>query len=209
MKAKVKELYLAGLSCKAISTETGINVNAVYKIVKTAGIARSRTESLQKYVAFGNCVICGRKFRMREKWTSTTSHHRKTCSDDCEEKFRSIRQKEVWENSPERREYMSNLLKGRDTTGWNIARRERAGNWKGGASPSVYREIAKEAGLAWICSVCGSEENICVHHIDKNRANNNPENLLIKCKSCHTSKHSKDGDCGWAVYNRKKYSGIS
>lgn len=39
------------------------------------------------------------------------------------------------------------------------------------------------------CSRCGSEKFICVHHIDRNRDNNNYENLEILCKRCHQEEH--------------------
>ena len=40
------------------------------------------------------------------------------------------------------------------------------------------------------CSVCGETENqIDVHHKDKNRKNNKIENLQVLCASCHTKLH--------------------
>ena len=40
------------------------------------------------------------------------------------------------------------------------------------------------------CSVCGEIENqIDVHHKDKNRKNNKIENLQVLCASCHTKLH--------------------
>ena len=39
------------------------------------------------------------------------------------------------------------------------------------------------------CEICGYEENTIVHHIDFNRNNNNPHNLITLCKSCHMHLH--------------------
>lgn len=36
-----------------------------------------------------------------------------------------------------------------------------------------------------ICNMCGSEEHIVVHHIDYNKSNNDPLNLLPLCRVCH------------------------
>ena len=36
------------------------------------------------------------------------------------------------------------------------------------------------------CSVCGATEFLDIHHIDKNRANNSFENLMVVCFTCHT-----------------------
>lgn len=40
------------------------------------------------------------------------------------------------------------------------------------------------------CAICESNENLEVHHIDKNRQNNNPENLLTVCEKCHQRIHN-------------------
>ena len=43
-----------------------------------------------------------------------------------------------------------------------------------------------------ICKICGSKENLEVHHKNSNRENNNPENLITLCESCHLRVHSKN-----------------
>ena len=45
------------------------------------------------------------------------------------------------------------------------------------------------------CEKCGSIENIDVHHIDGNRNNNTPENIMVLCRSCHMKEHSKNQVC--------------
>lgn len=35
------------------------------------------------------------------------------------------------------------------------------------------------------CSLCGSKNNIQVHHKDKNRKNNEKSNLVVLCAKCH------------------------
>ena len=58
-----------------------------------------------------------------------------------------------------------------------------------GNSSATYRRINKEAhGTA--CFVCGYYDNICTgiveaHHIDRDRTNNKPENLIPLCPTCH------------------------
>jgi len=39
------------------------------------------------------------------------------------------------------------------------------------------------------CVECGSDNYIIVHHKDKNRMNNNPDNLITLCKPCHAEAH--------------------
>lgn len=41
------------------------------------------------------------------------------------------------------------------------------------------------------CVVCGDEDNIHVHHIDHDPNNNDENNLVFLCQSCHTKHHKK------------------
>ena len=50
-----------------------------------------------------------------------------------------------------------------------------------------YRKILWAAGVEKKCAMCGSTENIHVHHIDKNHSNNNIENLMYLCAKCHNN----------------------
>lgn len=49
-----------------------------------------------------------------------------------------------------------------------------------------------------VCELCGSDKNLDIHHIDGNWQNNNLDNLMCLCRSCHTkyekSKFKKEGD---------------
>jgi len=39
------------------------------------------------------------------------------------------------------------------------------------------------------CERCGSTDNLCAHHRDRNRKNNVPENIETLCKSRHQKEH--------------------
>jgi len=41
------------------------------------------------------------------------------------------------------------------------------------------------------CAICGSKNNLLVHHIDENRLHNEPSNLVCWCKKCHQQHHTK------------------
>lgn len=40
------------------------------------------------------------------------------------------------------------------------------------------------------CTSCGSGMRLVVHHIDENVQNNNLDNLITKCQSCHIHDHN-------------------
>lgn len=73
---------------------------------------------------------------------------------------------------------------------------EKHPNWRGGKSFEPYgldfnkhlKEQIRERDK-FICQICGLEENghrFDVHHIDFNKQNNNLDNLITLCHSCHT-----------------------
>lgn len=53
----------------------------------------------------------------------------------------------------------------------------------------IYQRIGIEA-WGYKCFFCGSQDNIEVHHEDKNRRHNTPENLKPLCRKCHHAVHS-------------------
>ena len=200
----IKQEYESGKSAAQISKESGINLNRVWKVLKDTGVKiRTRTEALQKYARYNLCVICGKSFRARKKWDAGGRTSRETCSLKCEREYKIKRQKECW--TQERREYMSELFTGRDTTGWNVQHGEEKPNWKGGYTPSYYRNLAFNVyKMEKKCCISGCENTkcLCVHHIDEDRTNNKKENLEIRCKTHHTGDHSKDNQL-W-----KKHLGV-
>jgi len=45
------------------------------------------------------------------------------------------------------------------------------------------------------CEKCGSIENLDIHHIDHNPNNNNLDNLMCLCRSCHMKIHRPKPKC--------------
>lgn len=78
---------------------------------------------------------------------------------------------------------------------WNTGKRN--GNWNNGSSfepyPLGWTKTFKEQIRyrdGYKCQICGCPEVECyrkldVHHIDYNKDNLNPKNLVSLCKSCH------------------------
>ena len=77
----------------------------------------------------------------------------------------------------------------------------KAANWQGGKSFEPYsvdwtetlRRSIRERDK-YVCQIC-SGYGYCVHHIDYNKKNCNPNNLITLCKRCHNKTN----------FNRKKW----
>ena len=74
--------------------------------------------------------------------------------------------------------------------------REKNPSWKGGKSFEQYtinwtdtlkRAIRERDN--YICQIC-SQYGDNVHHIDKNKKNCNPNNLITLCRKCHSKLHN-------------------
>lgn len=60
------------------------------------------------------------------------------------------------------------------------------------AMKSYHYRARKMIGPA--CVECGTAETLQVHHLDRNPANNSPENLMTLCRRCHAIWHHKHSE---------------
>lgn len=81
-------------------------------------------------------------------------------------------------------------------------------NWRGGISFEPYgiefNEILKEKirERDKICQLCGNKKSESVHHMDYNKRNNQEDNLILLCRSCHTkTNYNREW---WIDYWRQK-----
>lgn len=68
-------------------------------------------------------------------------------------------------------------------------RTENNPNWTGGLSS--YKDLLKRTNTKQACVLCGKDNRkiLCVHHMDRNRKNNNVRNLIWLCRNCHFLVH--------------------
>jgi hypothetical protein len=111
------------------------------------------------------CSVCKNKYL-------PTSNRQKYCPD-CKKEIQK-----QWDKDKYKRRYVK---KGYNQKGKNN------NNWTGGTAP-YYKRIAYEA-YGKVCNRCGSENEIVVHHKDRNRKNNDITNLEVLCKKCHQHEH--------------------
>ena len=92
---------------------------------------------------------------------------RKTCSDECHSKLMS-----------------------------EIQRGERGPNWIHGKSQSAYTTACRSIKRNR-CDWCGSNtKRLDIHHKDRDKSNNSPDNIMTLCVSCHANLHYREDDRG-------------
>ena len=74
---------------------------------------------------------------------------------------------------PKKNKIIGNLIGNNSIHGWTLIR-----------AKIMSRDFFK-------CTRCSKEENLAVHHKNKDRNDNSHENLITLCKSCHLMQHKK------------------
>jgi hypothetical protein len=107
--------------------------------------------------------------------------------------------------SPQTKEKMSIARKGRFVG-------EKSWNWKGGLSFEPYstdwtgtlKRAIRERDH-YVCQLCGklqSDEAFSIHHIDYDKKNCSPDNLITLCRKCHIKTNADRGK--WKLYFMSK-----
>ena len=89
--------------------------------------------------------------------------------------------------------------------------------WKGGIAYLPYsvdwtetlRRSIREKDR-YVCQICNKQQGdraFCVHHIDYNKKNNNPYNLITLCFSCHLKTNFSREN--WIKYFNNKYKRLT
>ena len=69
-----------------------------------------------------------------------------------------------------------------------------------GLSAKAAKKITKSAGR---CSRCGVKKGrIDIHHKDRDKRNQAPENREVLCHRCHMQEHRDE--IGWAIYHKRQ-----
>lgn len=119
----------------------------------------------QKIGEFVNCEICGKGIWKTPKDFKKSKSGKFFCSKSCQTKWRNVQY-----------------------SGENHAL------WQGGEY--VYRDLMLNSNNKQICNKCGEKDLrvLVVHHLDKNRKNNDISNLVWLCRNCHhlVHKHNEE-----------------
>jgi hypothetical protein len=69
------------------------------------------------------------------------------------------------------------------------------GRFKTLVLPAEGRYRARTIRRRTVCEQCGATWGLDVHHKDENPLNNDPENLIVLCRSCHLKRHKTKTNC--------------
>lgn len=73
-----------------------------------------------------------------------------------------------------------------------------------GLSARAAKRLVDAAGQCQVCGHNGTESRLSVHHVDRNKRNQTPSNLLVLCHQCHMREHAAAKETGWDVYHQKR-----
>ena len=113
-----------------------------------------------------NCIIC------RLEIVQSSKHKKKYCNE-------CMRKRRIMQTMQCRKKRFPNIEIGVGSGIGYINKHQPLGI-------STYRKVKKNK-----CEWCNSQKNLLVHHKDENRKNNNLDNLITLCKSCHQKLHTK------------------
>lgn len=127
------------------------------------------------------CLQCGKEFKAHKCQVKRGGG--KYCSISCGTTYRNIHNNPA--KDPEVRKKIS---QNHAPVPWLIE--NRYDNYKGIDIQNYRKKAFRFYGKR--CNRCGSEERIEVHHKDRDRKNNDLNNLEVLCKSCHVSEHLEE-----------------
>jgi hypothetical protein len=161
------------------------------------------------------CPICKIRFCKPNKYSYKQWNNRVYCSSICNhndktyiEKLRiaSIKNGNIPPNQTGKKRSIESrikMMKPKSMEHRMNMSGEKSHLWKGGISHNPYtidwtktlkRSIRERD--KYICQICGieqCEETFAIHHIDYDKKNCNPINLITLCKKCHTgTNHNRE-----------------
>ncbi len=145
------------------------------------------------------CKICDKVFQTKPffvnngggKYCSVVCHHRGLrkgkvvkCNSCDKEVYKSLK---ALKNSKSKKYFCSKSCQ----TKWRNSEfiGSKHANWQHGKYS--YRSVLARNGITKICNSCKIKDRrvLAVHHIDKNKLNNDVENLMWLCHNCHFLVH--------------------
>ena len=73
-----------------------------------------------------------------------------------------------------------------------------------GLSANAAARIVRAAGKCARCNHDGSVSRLGVHHRNRDKRDQSPENLEVLCHRCHMAEHAAAGETGWDRYHQRR-----
>lgn len=171
------------------------------------------------------CLVCEKPYLTHERYLRRGGRRGRFCSQACAGRYRT--QKTLENQKPNcvcytcskhfyRREskilsklqFCSRVCKeAQQVIGGPLALAS-YGDYTGTRAGHRYRELAFKVHPN-LCNRCGYnryKDVLVVHHKDRNRSNNTPDNLEILCPNCHEEEHFAAKDGKWTTSGSRKQS---
>lgn len=135
-----------------------------------------------------NCVVCGTAFTH----ISSRANKAKYCSRTCYYKGRIGKGLTEYECNHCHKKFNDSKSKNRKFCSRACVNKSEKETWK--PTFTTIRKKLESRGKITQCQQCGYSEYpqiLGVHHIDKNRNNNELSNLIVLCPICHSLAHMK------------------
>ena len=144
-----------------------------------------------------NCKFCKKKFSAH--WYAAKKKYVDFCSRNCIDNWQRRKQKKIICKNCKKKFYLrpSKIRGGFCSWKCYMSFRQKSPKQKisDGFIYKVHNNIVKHYGKTH-CSLCGYDKCpgiLQTHHIDGDKNNNVPENLLCVCPNCHSEIHYKTG----------------
>ena len=142
------------------------------------------------------CKICGKGFYSKQNWIKRGwgKYCSKKCQYEGQKRGKLVNcftcSKEVYKSL----EDIKNSKSGNFFCSNNIYVGPMHANWRTGIS--IYRKLLIKTNKQQLCTFCKNDDKriLAVHHIDRNRKNNELTNLIWLCHNCHYLIHHYNRD---------------
>jgi 5-methylcytosine-specific restriction endonuclease McrA len=134
------------------------------------------------------CMQCGKEFETQSCYFKRGGNANKFCSRSCSTTYMNLTNNPSWR--PEVREKISKNhadVSGKNNYWYGVKGKDNP-NYIDGLVAPPHRKIYIRAGKELKCKLCGSISDIEIHHKDGDHFNNDLENLVALCRTCHHTK---------------------
>jgi hypothetical protein len=163
---------------KPLSKKHRKNLSLVHK-------GKKLSKETKKKISESNKGKHNKLFSQQWKNKLSESHKGKCLSKETKRKISEAHKGKIF--SKEHRKKLSEAQKGEKCRFWqgSIWNNPYSVDW----TDDLKRAIRKRD--RYTCRICNKEPTVCVHHIDYDKLNCNPNNLITLCSRCHAKTNYK------------------